>query len=70
MRLSPYWKRAIKWFVASLLFYAASFFVREFAWSEMIAGGQYAIAFILLLLMSTVGTIALAGACYFALLAV
>lgn len=70
MRLPRYWKQAIKWFVASLVFYTVAAAVREVARARMLAGAEYAAAFVGLLVFATLGTIALAGACYFALLAV
>jgi len=70
MRLSPYSKQAIKWLAASLAFYAIALVVREVAWGQMLAGAGYVAAFVVLMIFSSFGTIALAGACYFALLAV
>ncbi len=69
MGLSFYTRRAIKWLVVSLLLYAATFAVREVAWTEMHAGGGFALAFFVLLILGILATIALARAIFFALMA-
>ncbi len=69
MVLSFYTRRAIKWFVVSLLLYAATVAVREVAWAEMLAGGGFALAFFVLFILGILATIALASAIFFALMA-
>jgi hypothetical protein len=63
-------KRALKWLLIALVMYTLSVLVREVAWTQMIAGGAYVLAFLLLLLLSAFGTVALGISILFAMIAV
>jgi hypothetical protein len=54
----------------ALLFYAVTAVVSQVAWAQMMAGGGYVLLFGALLILGSVGTVALAVACYWAMLAV
>jgi hypothetical protein len=70
VRLRPYTRQALKWLGIALLFYAVTAVVSQVAWSHMMAGSGYVLLFGALLILGSVGTVALAVACYWAMLAV
>ena len=70
MKLKPYTKQAIKWLTISLLLFATTAVVSQVAWTQMMAGAGYALAFILLIIICVMAAVALCISIYFAIITI
>ena len=70
MKLKPYTKQAIKWLTISLLLFATTAVVSQVAWTQMMAGAGYVLAFILLIIICVMAAVALCISIYFAIITI
>ena len=70
MKLKPYTKQAIKWLAISLLLFATTAVVSQVAWTQMMAGAGYVLAFILLIIICVMAAVALCISIYFAIITI
>jgi hypothetical protein len=70
VKLKPYTKQAIKWLVISVLLFATTAVVSQVAWTQMMAGAGYALAFILLVIICVMAAVALCISIYFAIITI
>lgn len=70
VKLKPYTKQAIKWLTISLLLLATTAAVSQVAWTQMMAGTGYVLAFALLVILCVMAAIALCISIYFAIITI
>ena len=70
MKLKPYTKQAIKWLAISLLLFATTAIVSQMAWTQMMAGAGYALAFSFLIILCVMAVVALCISIYFAIITI
>jgi hypothetical protein len=70
VKLKPYTKQAIKWLAISLLLFATTAVISQVAWTQMMAGAGYALAFILLIIVCVLAAVALCISIYFAIITI
>jgi hypothetical protein len=70
VKLKPYTKQAIKWLTISLLLFATTAAVSQVAWTQMMAGAGYALAFALLVVVCVMAAVALCISIYFAIITI